>query len=155
MPDSDALTAAREKVLDWGPDLRQPAQMERFRQDVAELERIIRGFGPDPVAPAWDIDTSALGSGPVYVVPEDDADNYVVIARDSDGRVWSPEEVGAALGAVAKAAAKPWDRPARPLPVPGHSGPLQSNGPDDPWTCNVCRWTEGDPPREHGEEPAT
>ena len=35
MPDSDALTAAREKVLDWGPDLRQPARIDPPGSDRA------------------------------------------------------------------------------------------------------------------------
>ncbi len=40
MPASDKLIAAREKVLDWGPDLRRPGAMVRFRDDVRELERL-------------------------------------------------------------------------------------------------------------------
>ena len=146
MPDDDDLTAAREKVLDWGPDLRRPSAMVRFRQDVAELERLAAEWA------VWNAATErvTIGYSPAY--PDS---GEAIVARDSDGRVWTPEEVGEALGAVAAAATKPWDRPIRPLPVPGHSGPLQSNGPDDPWTCNACGWTEGEPPREHEEERAT
>ncbi len=140
MPD-DALTAAREKVLDWGPDHRQPARMERFRQDVAELERLASEH--ESLLGAQRV---RIGIDPAYPDPE------AVIARDAAVRVWTPEQVGEALGAVARAVQKPWDRPVRPLPVPAHNGPMQSNGPDDPWTCNVCRWTEGDPPKEHESE---
>ncbi len=135
MPDSDALTAAREKVLDWGPDLRRPSAMVRFRQDVAELERL---------AAEWATWNAGIEEPPYR-------DSGSIRVTDPDGRVWTPEEVGEALGAVVAAATKPWGRPIRPLPVPGHSGHLQSNGPDDPWTCNECGWTEGDEPREHDE----
>lgn len=212
MPDSDALTAAREKVLDWGPDIRQPARMERFRQDVAELERLaadritqldadpragvsrtfeiefahastrifnalrhdarnrggrdwtlvelakvadrtlllIRHFGPTALAEvrSWETDIDRA----TVAYPEDaDLPADAIVARDADGRVWTPEEVGEALTAVAAAAAEQAPPLVRPLPVPGHDGHLQSDG--GPWVCNDCGWTEGDPPREHKKHP--
>ena len=138
MADTDALTAAREKVLDWGPDLRLPARMERFRRDVAELERLAAEWA------VWNAAAEYVASGFAHW-PDDSG--QTVIATDADGRIWSPEEVGEALGAVAKAAAERGPRPIRPLPVPGHRGPLQGDG--GPWTCALCGWVEGDPPSEH------
>lgn len=128
MPDNDELTAARKKVLDWGPDFRRPSAMNRFRDDVRELERLAVGI--DVGMPG--------GSGTIVVM-------------DPDGRVWTPEEVGEALGAVTAATKR--DRPIRPLPTPLHEGPLASYE-GGPWTCSACGWTEGDEPREHDKERA-
>ena len=74
----DELTAAREKVLGWGPDLRQPTRMERFRQDVAELERL---------ASEWAVWNAAaepvtIGYDPAY--PE--GAEAIVCAREGCGK---------------------------------------------------------------------
>lgn len=140
MPDSDLarLTAARERVLNWGPHLHEPHhRAEHFRRDVDELERL---------AARWALWNAAASPGEDLLPAADP-----VIARYSDGRVWSPEDIGDALAAVAAAVKERGPRPIRPLP--DHRGRMWSDG--GPWTCTDCGWVEGDPPREHGEEPAT
>ena len=141
MPDSDELKAAREKVRDWGPDLRRPSAMVRFRADVRELERLVRehitrSFGPGPTATPSE---------------DDDLPADAIIARYSDGSVWTPEQVGEAFGAIVTAAEERPPRPLRPLPDPPHRGRMWSEQ-GGPWTCVECGWTEGDEPREHEPE---
>ncbi len=64
MADVDALTAARERVLNWGPDLRLPAQMEHFRRDVAELERLAARWAVWNAAIEGDPPFEHAGEGP-------------------------------------------------------------------------------------------
>lgn len=131
MADIDALTAAREKVLNWGPDLRLPAQIERFRRDVAELERLAAHWA------TW----NAGIEEPSYRDPGS------IRVTDPGGRVGSFREVEV-LGAVAA------EVRIEPRPLPDHDGRMQSSD-GGPWTCTDCGWAEGDVPREHDadEEP--